>query len=426
MVIYKFGGASIADAERIKQTAQIIQHHSIEKRLIVISAMGKTTNALEKVAESFFAGNRAQAAQLFENIRTQHDSASKYLCALKWKEAEEQLNRFYTELEWVLHDEPQRDYDYYYDQIVCCGEMLSSTLVYTHLLELGANACWIDVRDIIHTDNHFREPQVDIIQTEKHVHEKLVPLFEQYDIIITQGFVGCTDENESTTLGREGSDYTAALLANSMNAESVTIWKDVESVMSADPRKFPEAQSIPHLSYAEVIEMAFYGAQVIHPKTIKPLQNKNIPLYVKSFLDTLLPGTIIDNHPTKHLPPIIVLKEHQALITFTNSDFSFMEDGPVQKLHELFALHHLKPNLSQRTAISLLCCFDNKEESIHQLAADAGGMFEVSVNKNLALYTVRHHIPEIVNQLMKDREILVEQKTQQTMQWVCDMRPTNN
>jgi aspartate kinase len=297
--------------------------------------------------------------------------------------------------------------------------MLSSTLVYRHLLEAGAKVSWVDIRDVIRTDNNFRDPSVNWLLTEKLTREKIHPLFEQYDILITQGFVGCTEENESTTLGREGSDYTAAILAHTMHAESVTIWKDVESVMNADPRRFPNAEKISQLNYAEVIEMAFYGAQVIHPKTIKPLRNKNIPLLVKSFLNTQLPGTHIDNSSHGKLPPIIVEKEKQVLVTFTTRDFSFMEEDTIKLLYELFAQTHSKPNLTQRTAISFLACLDDREEKIHQLASAAAEWFEVSMEKNLSLYTVRHYLPAIIDELKQGKQVLVEQKTSQTIQWVC-------
>ena len=416
MKIFKFGGASINNVDRIQNTARILQSFKDEKILIVISAMGKTTNALEQVANAYFSGRTAEALELFTQIKKSHQDAAKFLTTIQWQQVEKMFLDFFTETEWLLHDKPVRSYDYYYDQIVCCGEMLSSTLVYHHLLEIKSNVGWVDVRDIIRTDNHFREPMVNWNVTRENILQKIVPLFKKHDIIITQGFVGATDDNESTTLGREGSDYTAAIFAHSLEASSVTIWKDVDAVMSADPKKYPEASIIPQLSYAEVIEMAFYGAQVIHPKTIKPLQNKNIPLLVKSFLDPTLPGTKISNQEVKNLPPIIVNKEKQVLISFTTRDFSFMEDEPVRSLHELFALHHAKPNLTQRTAISFLACFDDQETKTHELAAAAGEQFEVSLERNLSLLTIRHYQQETIENLSSGKTILVEQKTPQTVQ----------
>ncbi len=416
MKVYKFGGASINSIDRIKNTAHIIQSESKEKLLLVISAMGKTTNAFEKVAEAFFEGRKEDALQLFQQVKDAHLNTLKYLVAIQWQAAENQLKEFFTEIEWLLHDKPVRNYDYYYDQVVCCGELLSTSILYHYLAEQKLKVKWIDVRDILRTDDNFRDAAIDWNFTKKRIESSVAPLFEQYDVILTQGFIGATDENESTTLGREGSDFTAAIFANIMNAESVTIWKDVDAVMSADPKKYPAAAIIPSLSFTEVIEMAYYGAQVIHPKTIKPLQNKNIPLQVKSFLDPSLPGTIISKEPVKKLPPIIVNKEKQVLIQFRSKDFSFVEDKPVEQLQQLFHQIRIKPNLSQHTAISLLCSFDDHAEKIDQLALAASEIFDVELEKNLSLLTIRHYDAETIAQLTRNKQVLLEQKTVETVQ----------
>jgi aspartate kinase len=312
MKVFKFGGASISNFERIQNLAKILGGYRDEKILIVISAMGKITNALEKVTEEFYSGKKEESLLLFEKIRENHLTLLKYSVTQKWEEATNELQNFFTEVQWLLHDKPVKDYNYYYDQVVCTGELLSTTILSFYLNEEKIVNKWIDVRDVLRTDDTFRDAVVDWDVTEKNIVEKILPLFKETNIIITQGFIGCTDENESTTLGREGSDYTAAVFANILDAESVTIWKDVEGVMNADPKDFRDAVTIPELSYKEVIEMAYYGAQVIHPKTIKPLQNKNIPLYVKSFIDKQLPGTVITGKTSRHLPPIIVYKRKQV------------------------------------------------------------------------------------------------------------------
>ncbi|HMC99071.1 MAG TPA: hypothetical protein VKH37_02930, partial [Ferruginibacter sp.] len=237
-----------------------------------------------------------------------------------------------------------------------------------------------------------------------------------YDIVITQGFIGATDENESTTLGREGSDFSAAIFANLLDAESQTIWKDVEGVMNADPKTFPGAQIIPSLSYREVVEMAYYGAQVIHPKTIKPLKNKNIPLYVKCFLDPKLPGTVISNKPVHNLPPIIVVKNNQVLMELSSKDFSFVEEKPISQLHEMLDHIRIHPNLSQNGAISLVCCLDDQSEKIEQLALAASSIFDVQLEKDLTLLTIRHYDDATIEELTKDKTILLEQKTIETIQ----------
>lgn len=416
MKVFKFGGASINSIERIKNVGSIIQSQQGEKLLIVISAMGKTTNALENVVNAFFEGRKDDALKLFEQVKDSHLNTLKYLTTLQWQKAENQLKDFFTEIEWLLHDKPVRNYDYYYDQVVCCGELFSSSLVANYLSEIKVKAAWVDVRDIVRTDNNFRDAGVDWAFTEKSIQENILPLFNEFDVVITQGFIGATDENESTTLGREGSDYTAAIFANLLSAESVTIWKDVEAVMNADPKAFKDAVNIYELSYTEVIEMAYYGAQVIHPKTIKPLQNKGIPLLVKSFIDPALPGTVISNKNAKTLPPVIVVKEKQVLMQFKSKDFSFVEDKPVEELHHLFENVKIKPNLSQNTAISLLCCFDDHVEKIDVLASQASLLFDVEVEKNLSLLTIRHYDVATIERLTKDKVIVLEQKTPVTVQ----------
>lgn len=416
MKVFKFGGASINSIDRIKNVASIIQSAQGEKLLLVISAMGKTTNALETVVNAFFEGRQEEALKLFEQIKEAHLNTLKYLTSLQWQKAANQLKDFFTEIEWLLHDKPVRTYDYYYDQVVCCGELFSTSLLAHYLAEIKVNATWVDVRDIIRTDDNFRDAGVDWNFTQNSIHQNIMPLFKDYDVVVAQGFIGATDENESTTLGREGSDYSAAIFANLLPAQSVTIWKDVEAVMSADPKLFKDAVNIYELSYTEVIEMAYYGAQVIHPKTIKPLQNKGIPLLVKSFIDPTLPGTVISNKNAKNLPPVIVVKEKQVLIQFKSKDFSFVEDKPVEDLHHLFELVKVKPNLSQNTAISLLCCFDDHTEKMDELASQASLLFDVEVEKNLSLLTIRHFDTQTIEKLTKNKFIVLEQKTAVTVQ----------
>ena len=416
MRVFKFGGASINSFDRIKNLAGILKNYEGEKVLIVISAMGKITNALEKVAEAFFDDRKKDALHLFQQTKDYHLTQLKYLVTLQWEKATNELQDFYTEIEWMLHDKPVKDYNYYYDQIVCAGELLSSTLISFFLNEEKIRNQWIDVRDLLRTDDTFRHAKVDWDFTEKNINKKLLPLFEKSNFVITQGFIGSTDENESTTLGREGSDYTAAVFAKLLNAESVTIWKDVEGIMNADPKDFEEAVTIPELNYKEVIEMAYYGAKVIHPKTIKPLQNKNIPLYVRSFLNDQLPGTIISQKPSHHLPPIIVYKRHQALITLQSLDFSFVEGKPINTLHKILDEVKLKPNLTQNTAIRLMICVDDIPEKIEVIASKASELFDVQIQKDLTLLTIRHYIPGFIEKFSTNKEVVLEQKTADTIQ----------
>ena len=389
-----------------------------ESLLVVISAMGKTTNALEKIVDAFTEGNKLAALNLFEEIKRQHLDRLKQLSLIHWKKAEDQLKDLFTEIEWLLHDMPVRHYDYYYDQIVSCGELFSTAIMHHLLIDKKCSARWVDVRDILRTDNNFRNANIDWPYTSEQFHSKLLPLLKGNTVVLTQGYIGATDENESTTLGREGSDYSAAIFAHIGNASSVTIWKDVDAVMNADPRKFPDAVIIPTLSFSEVIEMAYYGAQVIHPKTIKPLQNKNIPLYVKSFLDPNLPGTIINGVPTKNLPPVFVDKEKQVLIKFSTKDFSFIEEQATKQLQSLYSELRIQPNLSQHTAISIICCFDDHAEKITQLAGKAASYFDVAVERDLSLLTVRHYNNEVLHRFFDQKCILLEQRTPDTVQAV--------
>ena len=412
MKVFKFGGASINTIERIQNVAKIIQSFAGEKLLIIISAMGKTTNSLEKVAKVFYEGNKDEALKLFHLIKEEHLNVLAQLNP----SAKNILNDLFTEVEWLLHDNPVRDYDYYYDQIVCCGELLSTAIISNYLNSINIENIWIDVRDIIRTDDNFRDAGIDWSFTEQKVSEDIKPILATNNIIITQGFIGATDENESTTLGREGSDYTAAVFANMLDAESQTIWKDVEGVMNADPKLFSDAQFIEVLSYTEVIEMAYYGAQVIHPKTIKPLQNKGIPLHVRCFLNPLLPGTVISHQPVHNLPPIIVVKNNQVLMQLHSKDFSFVEDSLVNKLHQLFVEIKIRPNLSQNGAISLFCCFDDKPDKIEKLALAASELFDVQVIKDVVLLTVRHYNESIVKELTANKVELLSQKTKETIQ----------
>lgn len=414
MQVYKFGGASVNSIERIQNVGNILQNKTDNEPLVVIiSAMGKTTNALEKVAEVFFSGDTDNALRLFEVIKQQHLTTAKYLLVTHYNPCYALLNDFFTEIEWLLHDKPVREFDYYYDQIVCIGELLSTAIVSFYLNEIGVANTWLDVRDIVRTDNNFRDATIDWAKTKIAV-ESLD--FATDNIILTQGFIGATDDNESTTLGREGSDFTAAIFANLLNANSLTIWKDVAGVMNADPKQFPDAELMSELSFEEVIEMAYYGAQVIHPKTIKPLQNKGIPLHVKCFLDTNLPGTSIRQKLVKHLPPIIVVKNQQALIELHSQDFSFVGEQPMIELYKIFSQLKIKANLIQTEAISLQICLDDRKEKIEQLALAASTLFDIQVTKDLTLLTIRHYNEAILEQLTAGKQILLLQKTPETVQ----------
>ena len=412
MKVFKFGGASVSTIERITNAGSILQSYKGEKILVVISAMGKTTNALEEVVNAFYKGEKEQSLSLFNKIKQEHLQLANALC----DQPTDQLNDLFTEVEWLLHDKPVKGFDYYYDQVVCIGELLSTAIISNYFNAAGISNKWIDVRDIIRTDDNFRDAKIDWAFTNSRVQNAIAPVFEDYDWIITQGFIGSTDENESTTLGREGSDYTAAVFANLLEAESQTIWKDVQGVMNADPKLYNKAVWIKELNYKEVIEMAYYGAQVIHPKTIKPLQNKDIPLYVKSFIHPDEEGTIIHNKSLNHLPPIIVYKNNQALIEISSKDFSFTNEGLTQRINDLFDELRLKQNLTQITAISMLCVVDDLKEKTEKLALVASENFNVQLIKGLTLLTIRHYQKEIIEELIEENSVLLRQQTPEIIQ----------
>ncbi|MEJ7912745.1 MAG: aspartate kinase [Chitinophagaceae bacterium] len=411
MKVFKFGGASVSTMERIRNAGAIIKSQP-GKLLVVVSAMGKTTNALEKVINAFCNGDAGNALQLFEEIKKEHSLFAEELLQKPLPE----LMDFYTEVEWLLHDKPVREYDYYYDQVVCVGELLSTLIVSRYLSSAGTENTWLDVRDYIRTDNNFRSAGIDWNTSATKITGEMALAFQQTDVVVTQGFIGATDENESTTLGREGSDYSAAVFASMLDAESLTIWKDVQGVMSADPKQYSAAQWIPELSYKEVIEMSFYGAQVIHPKTIKPLQNKEIPLFVRSFLQPADEGTIIHTRNGIQVPPIIVYKQAQVLLELNCKDFSFVNEGLTVELYHLFDSIKFTPNLTQNGATSIICVVDDHPEKVAHLAHAASTLFEVQVRRNLLLLTIRHYNEGLLNELCKDRTIILKQQTPETVQ----------
>ncbi len=417
MKVFKFGGASVNSIERVNNLVDIVEANQSSPMVIIVSAMGKTTNALEKVAEAFYRGNKEEALQHFNLVKQMHLNTCKYLLVFRYNACLAQLSDFFTEIEWLLHDKPVRSYDYYYDQIVCLGELLSSCIISHSLNENGIINEWIDVRDSMRTDNNFRDADVNWNVTTEKIRANVLNLINDNNkIVVTQGFIGATEDNESTTLGREGSDYSAAIFANILDAESLSIWKDVDGVMNADPKTYPEAVLIPELSYTEVIEMAYYGAQVIHPKTIKPLQNKQIPLLVKSFLNSDQPGTIIHQKKNKGLPPIIVIKNNQVLIELNTQDFSFVGEEPLIELYRLFKQLHIKPSLIQTAAISVYVCMDDKPEKIEQLALAASAQFDVQIQKGLSLLTIRHYNEEVLATLSERKDKVLQQQSAETVQ----------
>jgi aspartate kinase len=415
--IYKFGGASIATPQRMEALLPVILHKDFPL-VLVVSALGKTTNALEQIVILACKGQREQAMQLLHELELQHtDYVRTLLSEQGFADALVTLREYFTELQWAVDAADATKYDYSYDQIVCMGEILSTRILSFFLAEKGFAHEWIDIRDVLRTDDTYRDARVDWEYSKRKANEILGSALNSNKNIVTQGFIGSNDQNASVTLGREGSDYTAALLAALLDAQSVTIWKDVPGLLNADPKEFKGTVKIEAITYHEVIEMAFYGAQVIHPKTIKPLQNNNIPLYVKCFLDPTLKGTVIQNEVNSiFYPPLIILKKDQVLLQVTTRDFSFITEDNLSRLYRVFHKLNIKVNLIQNAAISFVACVDRNEDKVQELIALLNNDYKVFRNEDVQLLTIRHYTPEILADLTKGRYLLLEQKTRQTVQ----------
>lgn len=419
MLVYKFGGASIADASRMAAILPIIS--DVKKPLLlVLSALGKTTNALEAIVNAACKDERATAIELAQKVKQQHlDYAKALLDEKHFTIAADALSAFFHELDNGIQNADGKRYDYSYDQIVCVGELMSSRIFACYLQQNGKPHEWVDIRTVIRTDETYRDAVVDWNTSKQQAEALIAPMLNAGKIVVTQGFIGATTEGKSVTLGREGSDYTAAILAAMLDMESVTIWKDVNGLQNADPKLFPNTVKIEAISFNEVIEMAFYGAQIIHPKTIKPLQNANIPLYVKCFFDKSAEGSVIKGDTGNiPYPPLIVLKENQLLVQATTKDFSFITEDNLSNLYSIFYNLKVKINLIQNAAISFVACIDNRADKVAALVHALSKDYKVTVNEDVKILTVRHYTPAIIEELTHGRQILLRQETRKTLQVV--------
>jgi len=413
MRVFKFGGASVKDATGIRNVASIIEKYGNKNILVVVSATGKTTNALEEVVAAYFDSNK-NGKEILKPVRQNHLE----ICTGLFKEDNEvykQIVAVFATIEQRLEDTTSDNYNYIYDQIVSQGEMLSSIILSAYLKEAGIQNNWLDVREVIKTDDTYREAVVDWVKTGALVAEKVTGLVNE-SIVVTQGFLGSTSDNQTTTLGREGSDYTAAIFANLLNVENQTIWKDVPGVMNGDPRIFTDAVFLEQISYNEAVEMTFYGATVIHPKTIKPLQNKNIPLHVRSFINPEGVGTIVGKEDQKSLPPIRIVKKNQALLTLTTKDFSFIQEDVLASIFRAFSKVNLKLNMMQQEAISFEAVVDNQEDKITRLRKFLQDNFQIDIQEDLSILTLRHYNEATITQNVAEKKILLVQKTPVTYQ----------
>ncbi|MCB4798443.1 aspartate kinase [Neotamlana laminarinivorans] len=414
MQIFKFGGASVKDANGVKNLVSVLNQVGYKNTLIVVSAMGKTTNALELVINNYF-NNENELDNALMEVKNYHNQIIKQLFTDKTHSVFNNIAALFKALNLFLTTNTSNNYSFVYDQVIGYGELVSTTIISHYLNYIGIKNNWIDARNYIKTDNYYRQAKVNWQTTEQQINTNL----NKSDLNITQGFLGSDSKNFTTSLGREGSDYTAAIFAYCLNAKSVTIWKDVPGILNADPRYFENTSLLNQISYNEAIELAFYGASVIHPKTLQPLQRKEIPLYVKSFLNPQENGTKIGKH--KMLQPFLpcfIVKHNQILISISSLDFSYIVEENISAIFSILHQFKIKVNLTQNSAISFSICiedlYDNFDELLHQLKAK----FKIKFNKNVSLYTIRHYNNDAIKQIEKGKTVLLKQLTQQTFQVV--------
>ncbi|MDB5062089.1 MAG: aspartate kinase [Mucilaginibacter sp.] len=416
MLVFKFGGASVKDAQGVINLGEVVNSYAGDQILVVVSAMGKTTNSLERLTNAYVNGTE-DVHEVFEEIKDYHYQILHELFGETHPVFDEIANTF-VEIDWMIEDEPHDDYDFIYDQIVSVGELVSTRIVNAWFNRAGITSKWIDVRGYIHTDNTYREGIVDWDKTRASI-QKDIPSFLNKGVVVTQGFLGGTSENFTTTLGREGSDYTASIFAACLNAESVTTWKDVPGILNADPKFFDDTIKFDELSYQEAIEMTYYGASVIHPKTIKPLQNAKIPLLVKSFTHPDAPGTVVKETAIyKFEKPVIIIKQNQVLLSISTIDYSFITEMHLSELFGLFAASQVKINMMQTSALSFTACIDLSVGRFNKLLQSLKGSFKVKYNDNLTLVTLRHYTDDSVIELTAGKTVLLKQTNRNTAQLV--------
>lgn len=412
--VFKFGGASVKNAEAVRNVAGILRRYSGEKLVVVISAMGKVTNALEELHNARF--HKGDVRPHLQKVRSFHEEVALGLFADGKMDV--QTEGLFDALEDIVFSPCAHDYDLEYDRVVSFGELISTSLIYSFLAQEGLSVVWCDARQIVRTDARYRDARVDWARSASAV----LPLeqwLQSKDIIIVQGFIGSTDKGNSTTLGREGSDFTAAIMAYLLNAVSVTIWKDVPGMLNADPKWFKNTVKLDRISFREAIELAYYGASVIHPKTIKPLQNKGIPLYIKSFIDPTASGSVIQEEgDADHLVPSYIFRPSQVLVSVSTKDFSFVVEDNLRDIFDVVAKLGMRVNMMENSAISFSMCLDYDAYKLEQLFEALKGQFQIKYNEGLLLITVRHYDEPTIAMLSEGKEVLLEQRSRQTVRMV--------
>lgn len=417
MQVFKFGGASVKDAEGVINLATILRSKAPDRLVVVVSAMGKTTNLLERLLIHFFNG-KDEAADVLEQARTYHIAIAQELFTDPQHPVMRAMDRLFDKLDAIIRKGPVDNFDYTYDQLVSVGELLSTTIISAYLQDQGIANTWVDARQFIATDDVYREANVDWEKTRQQIRAGIPPLLEQ-GIVITQGFIGGTPDGATTTLGREGSDYSAAIFAACLDAEQVCIWKDVPGVLNADPKWFDKTELIPELSYLDAIELTYYGATVIHPKTIKPLQNQGINLQVRSFLDHDARGTLIGS-PSNTLPPVpsFIFKVDQVLLSIMPRDFSFIVEDNLSHIFGLFHSHRVKINMMHNSAVSFAVSVDNVGDRLEPLLTALEGQFKVKVQYGLELITIRYYDQQTIDRVLVGKQVIMELKDRLTCQLI--------
>ena len=414
MHIFKFGGASVKDANGVKNLANVLRTIGYDNTLVVVSAMGKTTNALEVVIKNYF-DNKPELQSALQEVKKYHNEILLDLFDDEQHSVFKKISVLFNELNGFLSTNKSPDYNFVYDQIIGYGELISTTIISEYLNLIRLKNQWIDARDFIKTDNYYRRANVDWEATQSLIGQNL----NTTTLNITQGFLGSDANNFTTTLGREGSDYTAAIFAYCLNAKSVTIWKDVEGVLNADPRYFENAKLLNKISYREAIELAFYGASVIHPKTLQPLQGKEIPLFVKSFLNPKTSGTkICKDVVLEPMMPCFIVKKNQVLISLSSLDFSYIVEENISNIFNLLHQYKMKVDVIQNSAISFSVCVDNLYNNLDKLLLQLKAKFKVVCHENVSLYTIRHYNEKAITQIEIGKTVLLKQLTQETVQVV--------
>ena len=422
MKVFKFGGASVKDAQAVKNVARILSLYDGEKLGIVISAMGKTTNAMEKVIDAYWIKDEVLFQDLVEEIRQFHYEIMDVLFSDRESKVFDAVDQVLRDLGERFKEDRSGSYDFEYDQLVGFGELISTKIVSSFLIESGFSAKWMDARTLIQTNNIFREAEVDWEQTEHNFQSKFVPEFDGTDILVTQGFIGA-NSSSTTTLGREGSDFTAGIVAYCCNADNVTIWKDVPGMLNADPKWFDHTVKLDQISFREAIELSYYGASVIHPKTVKPLQNKRISLHVKSFLDPSAEGTVIQESTTSdHLVPSFIFKMNQVLFSISPKDFSFIVEKNLSDIFARLSKANAKINLMQNSALKFSILLDGDKVDSSQILEVFKDSYDVKLNEGLELVTIRHYDQATIDRVTEGKEILLQQKTRETARLIVKQK----